>query len=342
MKLSGRDATAYFRNPQPDRTGLLIFGEDSMRVALRRADVLRALLGESAEEEMRLTRMSGSDLRSEAAPLIDAMKAIGFFPGPRAVFVEGATETTAPAITAALEDWRDGDAQIVVTAGALKATSKLRKLFEDHRNCVAIGLYDDPPSRQEVEEILAEQNLRNVPQPTMNAILDLSRELTPGDFRQTIEKVGLYKLGDETPLTEAEVALSAPSSNEAAVDKIIDIVADGQPDAIGPMLARLTAQGVAPVTICIFTLRHFSALHAAASDPSGPSAALSRARPPIFGPRRDKMIRQAQAWGVHRSEDALHSILEADLKLRSAGQHAPAMALVERMLIRLAMMTRRK
>lgn len=342
MKLSGRDATAYFRKPQPNRTGLLIFGEDAMRVALRRAEVLRALLGDNAEEEMRLTRMSGGDLRSEAAPLIDAMKAFGFFPGPRAVFVEGATETAFPAIEAALEDWRDGDAQIIVTAGVLKATSKLRKLFEGHRNSIAIGLYDDPPSRQEVEELLADFGLRNVPQQTMNAILDLSRELPPGDFRQTLEKVALYKMGDESPLTDAEVALSAPASNEAGVDQIIDIVADGQPDAIGPMLSRLTAQGVAPVTICIMMLRHFTTLHAAAADPAGPAAALGRARPPVFGPRRDRMIRQAQAWGVHRLEDAMHLILDADLKLRSAAQHAPAMALVERMLIRLGMMTRRK
>lgn len=342
MKLSGRDATAFFRKPQPDRTGLLIYGEDAMRVALRRAEVIRALIGETGEEEMRLTRMAGSDLRSEAAPLIDAMKAIGFFPGPRAVFVEGANDTAAPAITAALEDWRDGDAMVIVTAGALKASSKLRKLFEGHRNSIAIGLYDDPPSRQEVEALLADHGLRNIPQPSLNALFDLSRELQPGDFRQTLEKIALYKFGDETPLSDTEISLCAPISNEAAVDRIIDIVADGQTDAIGPMLSRLTAQGVAPVTICIMLLRHFSSLHAAASDPAGPAAALGRARPPVFGPRRDRMIRQAQAWGMHRLEEAAHLILDTDLKLRSAAQHAPAMALVERMLIRLGMMTRRK
>ena len=39
----------------------------------------------------------------------------------------------------ALEDWQEGDAQIVVTAGALKPTSKLRKTFEAH----SIGDPDD-------------------------------------------------------------------------------------------------------------------------------------------------------------------------------------------------------
>ena len=46
------------------------------------------------------------------------------------VFVEEATDSAAPAILTALEDWAPGDAQIIVTAGQLKASSKLRKAFE--------------------------------------------------------------------------------------------------------------------------------------------------------------------------------------------------------------------
>ncbi|MEM9636909.1 MAG: DNA polymerase III subunit delta, partial [Pseudomonadota bacterium] len=123
MKLSPRDANAYFAKPDSSKTGLLIYGTDAMRVALKRQQMLAALLGESAEEEMRLSRMTGSDIRKDPALLIDATKAVGFFPGARAVFVEEVNDAAAPAILAALEDWQPGDAQIIVTAGALKPTS---------------------------------------------------------------------------------------------------------------------------------------------------------------------------------------------------------------------------
>ena len=121
MKLGGRDADAYFAKPDKDRAGLLIYGGDAMRVALKRQQVIAALLGANADEEMRLTRIAGADLRRDPAMLLDAVKAVGFFPGPRAAFVEDATEATAPAITAAFQDWQAGDAQIIVTAAALKA-----------------------------------------------------------------------------------------------------------------------------------------------------------------------------------------------------------------------------
>ncbi|QFS84461.1 DNA polymerase III subunit delta [Roseivivax sp. THAF40] len=341
MKLSARDAPAYFRKPDPDAAGLLIFGEDAMRVALRRQEAIAALVGPNGEEEMRLTRMPGGELRKDPARLLDAVKAQGFFPGPRVAFVEDANDTVAEAITNALSDWQPGDAQIVVTAGALKATSKLRKLFEAHPSAYAAGIYNDPPSRAEIEADLERAGLTGVDRSAGDALHALARTLDPGDFRQTVEKVALYKIGDEAPLTAEEVALMAPTSTEADVDDILHVVAEGQVDQIGPVMQRLGAQGTNPVTLVIMATRHFRALHAAASDPGGAAAGIARARPPIFGPRRDRMLRQAQGWGARKLEQALTVLTDTDLSLRSAGQKAPQMALVERALIRLAMLARR-
>ncbi|WP_375229634.1 DNA polymerase III subunit delta [Roseobacter sp. S98] len=330
MKLSTRDATGYFAKPDPRRTGILIFGRDGMRVALKRQQMLAALLGPTAEEEMRLTRMNGNELRKDAAMLVDAIKAVGFFPGQRAVFVEDANENTGPAILAALDAWQDGDAQIVVTAGDLKPTSKLRKAFEAHPNAYATGIYDNPPTRAEIEQSLRESGLDLPSGDVMAALGDLAQALDPGDFRQTVEKLALYKLGDPDPVSEADVAACAPTSTEAAIDDILMVVAEARAQEIGPVMQKLTAQGATPVGLCIGAMRHFRALHRAASDTSG--------RPTIFGPHRDRMLAQSRRWGAARLETALTVLTDTDLQLRSAGQHAPGMALVERAFIRLAML----
>jgi DNA polymerase-3 subunit delta len=64
-------------------------------------------------------------------------------------------------------------------------------------------------------------------------------------------------------------------------------------------------------------------------------------RPPVFGPRRDSMLKQAQRWSTPNLEIALTLLIDTDLQLRSAGQHAPAMELVERTLVRLAKLAAR-
>lgn len=339
MILKGAEAARYFARPDPTRAGLLIFGADTMRVALRRQEVIAALIGPEGEAEMRLTRMSGGDLRRDPAMLLDAAKAQGFFPGPRVAFVEDTTDAHAPLIAAAMKDWRPGDAQIVVTAGNLTAKSALRKVFEPSPTAVCIGLYDDPPSREEIEDILRRAGLTAIDPAAMTDLTALARALDPGDFRQTVEKVALYKHGDRTPLTPADVAAMAPATIEAEVDEILHAAAEHRADQISPLLRRLEGQGVQPVALCIAALRHFRILHAAASHPGGASEGMARMRPPVFGPRRDRMLRQSSGWGMHRLEQALALLVETDLTLRSSSR-APHMAVMERALIRLSMMRR--
>jgi len=341
MKLTGRDGARYFAKPDAGRTGVLIYGPDAMRIALKRQELIAALIGPQGEEEMRLTRIPASDLRKDPALLGDAIKAVSFFPGPRVAFVEDANDNAAPAILAALADWAEGDAQIVVTAGQLKASSKIRKAFEGHPNAYAAAIYNDPPSRDEIESELAKSGLRDIDRDAMTDLSNLARELDPGDFRQTLEKLALYKIGDTTSVSSEDIINCAPTSTEAELDDVLNIVAEGRAPELGPVLRKLQAQGTNPVSLCIGATRHFRALYTAASDPGGAAAGIARMRPPIFGPRRDRMLRQAQGWGAAKLEQALTILTDTDLQLRSAGQTAPTMALVERMLLRLAMLARR-
>ena len=337
MKLVGDKANNYFTNPDNSHTAILIYGSDTMRVALRRQELLEALLGDNAEEEMRLTRMSGSDLRSDPALLLDGLKANGFFPGLRAVFVEGATDTNSAVIDAAMQDWQKGDAILVLTANQLNARSKLRKVIENNSNSVAVGIYNDPPNEKEIISIVSRYNLNNFESDAKKDLISLGRSLDPGDFQQTCEKLSLYKYKDESVITSTDINLCAPVTVDAALDEAIHIIADARSDEVGPMLSRLFGQGMNPTTLCIAATRHFRNLHSAASHPSGPDVALSRARPPVFGLRKDRMVRQVRQWGGMRLEKALGVLTDTDLSLRSSSK-APAHAMLERAFIRISMM----
>lgn len=340
MKKTGRDAAAYLKKPDPAHAGILLHGQDPMRVATKRQEIILSLVGKAGEEEMRLTRINGAELRKDPAALNDAIKAQGFFPGHRVVLVEEAGDGLTKLFDAALADWQAGDAQIVVAAGQLTAKSALRKIFEAQANTVAIGIYDDPPTREEISALLSENGLQTPSRDVADVIQSLAFSLEPGDFRQTIEKISLYKVKDTTPLTIEEVNACAPQGAEVSVDDVLEIVTIGRADQLGPKLQNLYAQGVTPVTLCIGATRHFRRLHTVASDPGGPGSGVGKLRPPVFGPRRDKIARQASDWGRERLERALTTLTDTDLQMRSSNG-APQLALMERTLIRLAMMGRR-
>ncbi|WP_299129666.1 DNA polymerase III subunit delta [uncultured Amaricoccus sp.] len=337
MKLSGREAARYLAAPDPAGTGALLFGADATRVALKRAALVTAMIGPDGAAEMRLTRITGADLRRDPAALEDALKAIGFFPGPRAVLVEEATDGLAPLVATALGGWRPGDARLVVTAGALGTGSALRKTFEKAPGVAAIGIYDDPPSREEVAADLAKVGLGAVSREALADAEAIARALDPGDFAQLVEKLALYKRGDPAPLSPEDLAACAPPTQDADIDELLDLAAEGRPAALAGAMRRLAGQ--APTSLTIAAARHFRALYAAACATDGPEAALGRARPPVFGPRRARMAGQARSLGADRARQALGLVMDAELRLRSS-RPTPGLALVERLLVRIATLRR--
>ena len=136
MKLGGPQATSYFTKPDLRHAGALIYGSDALRVDFRRRQLTQSIVGENAEEEMRLDRLSGADLRKESGALRDAIKAQGCFPGQRLVVIEDATDALAGVVETALADWQSGDAYVLICAGSLNARSKLRGAVEAAGNAV--------------------------------------------------------------------------------------------------------------------------------------------------------------------------------------------------------------
>ncbi|HET9070110.1 MAG TPA: DNA polymerase III subunit delta, partial [Amaricoccus sp.] len=170
------------------------------------------------------------------------------------------------------------------------------------------------------------------------AIEALARALDPGDFARFVEKLGLYKHGDGAPLSVDDIAACAPPTTEGA-DEVLMLAADGEAGRLAAAFATLAARGGSPTGLTIAAGRHFRTLYAAACAPEGPDAALSRARPPVFGPKRARMAAQARALGPAALEQALRQIMETELMLRSS-RPVPGQALVERLFVRLATLKR--
>ena len=338
MKLTNRDVTSFFKSPPKGITGVLIYGNDLMRVSDKRQQFIKSLLGPNAKEEMRLTRISRENLKKAPEQAIDLCKAQGFFPGERALLIEEANETITDTIITAIDAWQDGDATIVVTAGSLKPSSSLRKFFEQKKNIFSVPIYDNPITKFEVEKIIAESGLQNVTQEILNQLVTIASELQPGDFKQSVNKLALYKLNDETPITYRDVINCTPASNEAAIDEVLNVILAGNEFKVSQILGRLRSQGVLPVTLVIAATRHFKTLFSIISNPSGVSVGAAALRPPIYGPRRDVLINQAQKWGPVKIKTAIKLLTATDLQLRSSNQQAPQMALVERLFIRIAML----
>ncbi|MEM7545043.1 MAG: DNA polymerase III subunit delta [Pseudomonadota bacterium] len=344
MKLSARDAARFVREPDRTLAGVLIYGEDKVEVAARRLVLTRTLLGDDEGGDMRLTRIEPGDLRRGPAALIDAMKARGFFDGQQIVVVEDATDATVPMLSEALSAAEQDDAFLIVTAGRLPARAKLRKLFESMGNAAAAPCFADIPDRAAIREMLTDAGAGDATDDAVRDLEALARSLDRGTLRDLLQRLSLYVDPAEERIEPKHVAACAPGAGDVDLDETLDCVADGRAEDIGPLLARLKAQGQNATGVVIAAQRYFRALHtvlAASSSGSSVDGAIGSLRPPVFGPRRDALARRCRIWTLAQVEGALTVLLDTDNDLRG-GTGAPGWPLLERAFLKLALTIRQR
>ena len=335
MKLPGARAAAFCARPDGRKVGALLHGPESTLVALRRRELVAAL---TEGDDLRLTRLDGAAAAKDPAEIDAALRARGFFPGRRVVLVEGAGDALARPLGDILAGIGPEDAFLVVTAGSLAARAPLRRLFEGTDALVALGFYPEPPGSEELEALLERAGLGAALAPEAREALGAAAQaMDRGQLGQLIEKIAVYSLDRGAPVSGEEMAALLPQAAESQLDRLVGAVADGRAEAVGPLMTRLVAAGVAPTAMLIAAGRHFRLLLGLGAAPEGVAAALGKLRPPVFGPRRDALAAQVRRWDPGRLEAAARLVFQADRRLRSRGDR-PDRALVERCLIRVAMM----
>jgi len=335
VKLTGTAGRRFCRAPDPACLGVLLHGPDPGVVALTRQDLIAAV---TEGDALRLTRLDAGEARKDPAAIDAAAKARGFFPGRRAVLIEGAKDALAQPLGPVLANATPEDALLVVTAEALPPRGALRKLFEGGAALAAIAVYPEVPDAAEIAGRLRELGCRAPLAPEAEPVLaEIVAGLDPGSLRQFLASLALYVAGREAPLAAAEIRALGPAAGDAALDQLINAVAEGRPERIGPVMARLSAGGVQPAQMLIAVGRWFRRMLSAAVDPEGVQAGIGRLRPPVFGARRQALAACIARWGVARLERANRVLFQTERTLRSPGLR-PDRAIVERCFLRLAMM----
>ena len=336
MKLIGQNAINFCLNPKPT-PAILLHGEPDSKIIRKYESIKEKLLGENAEKEMRLTELSGAEVRKDKSLVLDAIKAIGFFPGPRLVFIKNGTDSLSDVAHEIISEYQTGNTYLIIAAKRLNTRSKLRKLFESSKTAISIGVYPDPLTDQEIEMAIEKVGIQNIEVEAIKNLKLLAKSTDLNEFEQLLEKIILYKINDNTPISSQDISKCLNFSAEIELEDLINKICEGNTKDLSPLLLRLNTKGQNPTSTYIIINQYFKNLHMLAIQPSNIEQTLSSIRPPVFGARRSKLISNSKNWGVQRLENALALLHKSGLALRSS-KSIPQHAIIDRTLIKISMM----
>lgn len=339
MKLRAADLRRSLARPATVPRGLLLFGEDAARVVMLRDEAIAALGGPQAEADMRVLRLMAQEARSHPDSIANGLTQMGFFPGVRIVVVADATDGLAAALLDAVRAAAPGEAYLVVTAGILPARSALRKGFETEAGLAAVACYAESVDAGEIAAALRCMDVPEVEPAALEALARLSAEMDRLSLQQLLAKLALYHGGAGDALSLEAVSACAPPGEGAELDDLAVALLARAPDTVMAMMSRLSASGSGGVAMAIVLGRFFRQMLEARlvmdSLRLSADAALGRVQPPLRLPTRRAAACHLGTWRVTELERACLAVQGLDASLRSE-LPLPASALVERILLRLA------
>jgi DNA polymerase-3 subunit delta len=348
--LKGRDIEAFVNKRAKDVAAVLIYGPDEGLVR-ERGDKLAASVVADLKDPFNVIELADADLKATPSILSDEISALSFAGGERVIRLRTSGDAAAGAsallIKGLVEGYVAANGLVVIEAGDLAKSSKLRKTFEGaKKRAVALPCYSDGPAEVKAlaVSLARDATLRfsNDALAYLVAQLGEDRALS----RAEIEKLILYMGSSDDAageITLDDVRAVIVDTVADATFAVADAVADGDMKLVSNTLHRSSSAGVSPISILMALNRQFARLGVAAHHVArGESAseAMKKLRPPVFFMEQRAFERRLHRWSAAKVEKAQEMLLETELAAKTAS--APQQELIERTAFRLAALAARR
>ncbi len=308
----------------------LIYGPDQGLVNERAIQLSKTLAAKAEKKNGAAEQIQilNDDLATNPERLALDLKTISMFGERKILRVAAGPSLSIPALETLLKE-TPFESDLIIEAGDLKKTAKLRKIFESGKTTAAIPCYTDTTAalRSLIAEVLSSASLsidRETEQHLLSK-LGADRALS----RKELEKIALYASGKQT-VSIADIDNILTDMSEIAMDQIIAQTLLGNPGPAISQLKRAISTGLNPAPIFLNLLRQLEQLHKGALAVSHGQTIATVAksqRPPLFFERRDNFIKQLNIWQEDHLSHAINKV--QDVMGRARRRNNPTLEICE-------------
>ncbi|NOZ42399.1 MAG: DNA polymerase III subunit delta [Alphaproteobacteria bacterium] len=334
MKLNKNDITAQIRQLSPGYRAVLIYGRDEGLVRERAQKIARQVVADLRDAFL-VANIDPDRLKAAPYLLADEAAAISMIGGRRIIRVDGAGDMVTGAAKAFLDN-PVGDGLVIITAGGLRTTSSLVKLFAAARNAAVLPCYeDDQASLQNlVFEVMADHNLKVDPAAVGYLLDNLGgdRMISRGE----LEKLALY-MGREHTVTVADARACIGDSGSLTLDMIATATTGGDLKLLDDTLFKAFNRGDSAIPILRNVARRLQKLHLVRGSIDRGISAETAVRTVVYSPyspEKKSLMGQLGRWSTAKLANALEVVMEAEADCKTTG--LPAQAICARACLRIA------
>lgn len=286
---------SFLSSPGASITAALFYGPDPALVSDNAASLSRKIAGQS-EPPSDIIRLEESALAENPGLLTLEAQTMSMFSGRQVIRATAAQRFPVDVMQNLLNE--PMEAFVIIEAGNLRPSAKLRKIFEAAQTAAALPSYELSPRDMST---FIDRQLGELSAAIEREARDQLASLFGGDqarARAELVKLALYA-GDGHTITISDIDAIIGDVGQSALDTFSRLSGDRNRRGALHQLDSLIASGQSPQGAIAALGRYFERLHRlCAAIEAGETArsALGRFRPPLHFRLRDALEAQARSW----------------------------------------------
>jgi len=320
MKINANTIESYLKNVPKSIQFFLVYGHEPSQIHLIKQKLLNAFTQDQTEEDLNISNFSFSKIKESASLLADEMSSNSLFGGRTILVIEDSPAALGKDFIKVLKEPR-GDAIVIFLADELKPTSSLRKNCETLPNCVAIACYKDDKSslQRYINETFRSKNM-----PCSPDVPGILADALPANrmlVNSEIEKLLIYKLGDNTPINIDDIKAVSMGTGELSLDDLCMAIALKNGPLTQKSIAGLIADDKNFIFVIRVLLKYFVRIfEAKVAMEQGLSAmqAVSKLMPPVFFKQKDNLVMVCGRVSTARAVALIKRLVQLELECKNS------------------------
>ena len=277
--------------------------------------ISNAIGGPNIESEMRITRYFNQEITGKRNEIVSLLQTKSFFPGHQIIMLNGLHEKDYKIITEIASEWQNGDAITIVTMDKLSKNSELKKILESNTKLALVNYSKNILNSDFFKSKLAQDGINFVGNEVVDALVDFSKFSSEDILVNELEKLKIFKLYDDKPLTTEDFFDVVSINYEINELSLAVAMAERNIMELEKCLSIIFSQGKNAVTILQFVYAYFNKL--SLIKLYGPTSfEVKREYPFLISDDLEKAKILERRWSPEQLSLVLGSLTISDLRLR--------------------------
>ncbi|MDC3169893.1 hypothetical protein OA871_02485 [Paracoccaceae bacterium] len=294
---------------------IILISENYKLLQKEAKKIVDSIGGPNAESEMRVTRYFNQEISSKRDEIMSLLQTKCFFPGRQVIVLNGLPEKNYKIIVEIALEWQNGDAITIVTMDGLSKNSELKKVLQSSTTMALVNYSQNSLNSDLLKSKLTEDGINFEGNEVVDALLEFSKFSSEDILDNELEKLKVFKLYDDKPLTTKDFFDVVSTNYELNELDLAVALAEINIIEFEKNLSIFFSLGKSPITILQFISAYFHKV--SLIKLYGPNSfEVKREYPFLIANNLEKAKIHAQRWSTEKLALVINTLTIADLQLR--------------------------